>query len=391
VAEGSGVPVIGLFSGIGGLEIGCQQAGADVRVMVDNDPRCCDTLRANPEHHHGVIVQADVETLSGAELRKQAGLSKRDPCLVVGGPPCQAFSKNAYWTDPGADAAFRRARAKGERAQRPGLPPVRPDERRSLVDEFWRLVIEAEAAAFLFENVPSIDHPRFKVYLDRLIRAAKDAKYRVALVRANAVQYGVPQKRHRILVLGLRGENPKLPEPTHAESREQRNLFLRPPETAGPAIAPFAGDAFFEPEEVVKGRWADHLRQVPPGWNYKAHTAWGGHPDPTFETETRFWQFLLKLDPDLPSWTIAASPGPWTGPFHWDSRRLRTPELAALQGFPRAFRFIGNRRERVRQIGNAVPPLLGEKMAAPLVEALAGRSQTRRRISASRPIAHIAG
>jgi len=96
--------------------------------------------------------------------------------------------------------------------------------------------------------------------------------------------------------------------------------------------------------------------------NYKAHTAWSGHPNPAFVTETRFWNFLLKLSPNLPSWTIAASPGPWTGPFHWESRRLRTPELAALQSFPIGYKFQGSRRERVKQIGNAVPPLLAKKM-----------------------------
>jgi DNA (cytosine-5)-methyltransferase 1 len=254
-----------------------------------------------------------------------------------------------------------------------------------LVDEFWRIVIEAGADAFLFENVPSIEHPRFRIYLERLIDAAKRAKYSTTVVRATAVQYGVPQKRQRIFVLGMKGETPTAPEPTHAETRESGDFFLRRPNTAGPALAPFAGPEFFEPEEVVKGRWAQHLQEVPAGWNYKAHTAWGGHPDPSFETETRFWQFLLKLHPELPSWTIAANPGPWTGPFHWDSRRLRTPELAALQSFPSDYRFIGSRRERVRQIGNAVPPLLAEQMVTPLIDLLAGR-QAKKRNAFSRAV-----
>lgn len=60
--ERIGVPVIGLFSGVGGLEIGCAQAGGEVRIAVDNDPRCCETLRANPDFHKGLVLQADVET-----------------------------------------------------------------------------------------------------------------------------------------------------------------------------------------------------------------------------------------------------------------------------------------------------------------------------------------
>jgi DNA (cytosine-5)-methyltransferase 1 len=252
-------------------------------------------------------------------------------------------------------------------------------------------VVEARADAFLFENVPSIEHPRFRSYLESLISQARNEEYRVVLVRANAVEYGVPQKRQRIFVLGMRGETPAFPEPTHADSRASRDLFLPHPVTAGEAIAPYASPEFFEREEVVTGRWAQHLREVPPGWNYKAHTAWGGHPDPSFETETRFWQFLLKLHPDLPSWTIAATPGPWTGPFHWDSRRLRSPELAALQGFPAGYQFVGSRRERVKQIGNAVPPPLAKCMVAPLVAALAGQSATRRRSASPRRVASLAG
>jgi DNA (cytosine-5)-methyltransferase 1 len=82
-------------------------------------------------------------------------------------------------------------------------------------------------------------------------------------------------------------------------------------------------DRFAEPEEVVAGRWAKQLREIPPGWNYKYLTAWAGHKNPLFDAETRFWHFLLKLHPDKPSWTVPANPGPWVGPFHWDSRRLR--------------------------------------------------------------------
>jgi DNA (cytosine-5)-methyltransferase 1 len=148
-------------------------------------------------------------------------------------------------------------------------------------------------------------------------------------------------------------------------------------------LAQFGDKRFFEPEEVVTGRWAEHLRTVPPGWNYKAHTAWGGHPDPTFVTETRFWNFLLKLSPDLPSWTIPANPGPWTGPFHWETRRLRVVELASLQGFPKSYVFKGSRRERVRQIGNAVPPPLAAAMVGAVVRTLKRRRTTARRACAA--------
>jgi DNA (cytosine-5)-methyltransferase 1 len=86
-----------------------------------------------------------------------------------------------------------------------------------------------------------------------------------------------------------------MPEITHAEDS---SIFLKPFVSVGEAISAYAGEEFFEREEVVSGRWADHLADVPPGWNYKAHTAWAGHPNPTFEAESRFWNFLLKLHPE---------------------------------------------------------------------------------------------
>lgn len=135
------VPVIGLFSGAGGLEIGAHLAGADVRVAIDTDPIACSTLRLNPIYHQGRVVQADVATLTGPMLRRLAGLKARDACIVIGGPPCQPFSKAAYWTDPGDDSRYRRARSRGQRLPKPlPITKARPDNRRTLVSEYLRLV-----------------------------------------------------------------------------------------------------------------------------------------------------------------------------------------------------------------------------------------------------------
>lgn len=367
----SGIPVIDLFAGAGGLSLGAAEAGCDVRLSVDNDEVSCRTVEANPEFLRGEVECADVTELSGADLRRLAGLEDADPLLVIGGAPCQPFSKAAYWVEAGDEAAYRRARAAGGAAEKP-LPPefARPDDRRTLVEEFWRLVRESDADGFVFENVRSITHPRNKPVLQALERAARARGYKLRFVTANAAEYGVPQRRQRVFLLGSKHRRPDEPQITHAPAAVAEEQGKLPFEVAGPSLAPYAGKKFFEPEEVVEGRWAEHLKTVPPGWNYKAHTAWGGHPNPTWETETRYWNFLLKLSPDLPSWTINASPGPWTGPFHWETRRLRTPELAALQTFPDGYVFEGTRRERVRQIGNAVPVLLAQRMVESGVAAL---------------------
>jgi DNA (cytosine-5)-methyltransferase 1 len=369
------VATIELFAGAGGLGLGARSAGADVRLTVEIDPIACQTLRQNVGH--GKVIEGDVRALTGAGLRAAADVRANEPLLVTGGPPCQPFSKAAYWTDPGDEARFRRAREQGVVLQRPDAPPLRPDQRRSLVEEYFRLVVEAEADAFIFENVPSITHPRHKVVLQWLLDAASRAGFETTLVRANAAWFGVPQKRERVLVLGSRKQAPEVPRQTHfAEPRTRQRPFT----SVGEALA--CVDAPPEREEVVVGRWAKHLHEIPPGWNYKHHSAWAGHATPTFVAETRFWNFLLKLDPKLPSWTIPANPGPWIGPFHWESRRLRTPELAVLQGFPVDYVFAGSRRERVRQIGNAVPPPLACAAVKTVIEAMPARAaRTRGRLS----------
>ena len=219
------------------------------------------------------------------------------------------------------------------------------------------------------ENVRSLLHPRNKEAFNQLLNAFKQANYHCTFVDADASAYGVPQKRQRIFILGSRKSVPIPPNPTHKINSKASSPL---PLALGvePFIKEFSSKKYFEEGEQVEGRWADKLREIPPGWNYKYLTSWAGHPNPTFEAETRFWNFLLKLDPNSPSWTINATPGPWIGPFHWDSRRLRTPEMAAIQTFPKGYIFTGSRRERVRQIGNAVPPLLASMMISSVINTI---------------------
>ena len=159
------------------------------------------------------------------------------------------------------------------------------------------------------------------------------------------------------------------PQKTHgADDELSKKAGLLPFENVQDWIGKFEGPDFFEKEELTtKGTFHSDLLDVPPGKNYIAITAAAGYPNPKFVAQKRFWSFLLKLHPELPSWTIAAQPGPWVGPFHWDSRRLRMPEVAALQTFPENYQFSGSRRYVQKQIGNAVPPLLGKSMVEFLI------------------------
>lgn len=362
-------PVIDLFAGAGGFGLAAKRAGCEVRLSVEIDPVACVTLKENACAGE-TVLEADLTRWTGPELRRRAGLKMADPLVVIGGAPCQPFSKAAYWVEAGADAAWRRDRALGVQRMRPPAPTVaRRDTRRSLVEHFIRIAAEARADGFVFENVSAIQHPRNRPILEGLLSQARDSGFETTVVKAVASDYGVAQHRERVFVLGARTSAPRPPRRTHGGGTGRAAV------TAGEACAPFGGAEYFEPDEVVAGRWASHLAQIPPGGNYKFHTAWGGHPAPTFVTEQRFWNFLLVLDPSRPSWTIPASPGPWAGPFHWEHRRLRIPEMAALQGFPGAYEFAGSRRDRVRQIGNAVPP----PMAAAMIRSTIASLQEQRR------------
>lgn len=363
------IKVVDLFAGAGGLSVGAHLAGSAVSASLEFNAVACETLRRNPMYH-GEVIEGDVCKFSGDELRAIGGVKKSDRLIIVGGPPCQPFSKAAYWTEDGADAAYRRARADGLDIEKPAAPTkIKEDARRDLVREYWRLVEESNADGFVFENVPSIKHPRNRPIYDALVRSAQEAGFEVAEGVVNAATYGVAQARERVVVIGSKKKKPLIPAMTHSLDGNGLPLAV----TAGEALKGLGVKKYFEPEEVITGRWAKHLEEVPPGWNYKAHTAWANHPNPTFVAETRFWNFLLKLSKNRPSWTLAASPGPWTGPFHWDSRRLRTIEMLALQGFPLDYEVAGPRRERVRQMGNAVPVPVAQMMVRSVMDSLETR------------------
>jgi DNA (cytosine-5)-methyltransferase 1 len=126
-----------------------------------------------------------------------------------------------------------------------------------------------------------------------------------------------------------------------------------------------------EPEEVLRGQYAHLVAAIPPGDNYLFLTSKRGHPDPKFEWRSRYWSFLLKLDPSKPSPTIQAQPGPNVGPFHWENRRLRVPEVKRLFTFPDSFDLVGSRLSVQAQLGNSVPPLLAEAVIGAAASMLA--------------------
>ncbi|MBQ7691871.1 MAG: DNA (cytosine-5-)-methyltransferase [Muribaculaceae bacterium] len=178
--------VISLFSGAGGMDIGFEQAGFHVAVAVEIDPACCDTLRTN-KPDLPIINQSIVE-LTGQEILDAAGLRVGEPALVVGGPPCQSFSLA-------------------------GLRMGLDDDRGKLLFEYVRIVRETLPKAFVLENVKGLanwDHGRaLQLLLEELAYPIEyngcEYNYTVSPPRVlNAVDYGVPQNRERLIIVGNR-------------------------------------------------------------------------------------------------------------------------------------------------------------------------------------------
>lgn len=343
------VNCVSIFSGAGGLDIGAARAGAKIIACVENDPDAAQTLRLNNlGAHRFEVIEESIEDVDFRQLRD------RSRTILIGGPPCQPFSKNGYWV-------------KNDNR-------LIEDDPRNMLGQYLRAVRELRPIGFLFENVDSIYHPTNIDTFKRFVAEAEAAGYACTIYRANSADFGVPQKRKRVFVFGVRGAKRPIPIPhqTHGDPSkpEQMNGFA-PHVGVGAFIKKYAHKRFAEPQEDASaGTYYNELIHVPAGRNYIALSSLKNYKGRTFRAGGRFWNFLHKLHPDEPSITIAAQPGPWVGPFHWENRRLRVPEIAAIQTFPESYKFAGSRRSIQKQIGNAVPCLLGEKMVAHLLEHL---------------------
>jgi DNA (cytosine-5)-methyltransferase 1 len=339
-SSGDAGVAISLFSGAGGLDLGVEQAGYRVAAAVERDRDAVATMEKNfPDTR---VLRGDILDIETKDLLRAAGLKGRSrPDLLVGGPPCTPFSKSGFWLE----------------WKRSGLDPDA-----SLLQAYTRVLREARPKRFILENVYALtyNNQASKGAYERLLREIDEAGYDYRAKVMNAADYGVPQARPRLFVIGVeKGKRlPYHPEATHGGSWERRasGSAERPHVTTAEAFEGLVTEP--EPEEVLRGQYAALLADIPPGANYLHYTAERGHADPLFKWRSRFWSFLLKLDPNKPSPTIQAQPGPNVGPFHWENRRLRVPEVKRLFTFPDSFDLVGSRGSVQAQLGNCVPPLL---------------------------------
>lgn len=365
--------VVSLFSGAMGLDIGLHNSDRfEVVACVEMVPAFCDTIREN--HKSGQlpkdlkIIECDISKLSVEDFFEQTGLNPGEIDVLVGGPPCQAFSTAG---------------------RRKGIQ----DPRGTLLWDFLRFVDGLQPKFFLMENVrglisaavrhrPIAERPEKggpPLAPDELpgsviqsfardLQAIKGHPYHMDCFEVNAVNYGAPQLRERALFIGNRyGLAVDFLEPTHGINREATDLFDGPTKLAPWSTLGEALKGLNDPGDTIMDfspRKKHFLAMVPPGSN------WRSLPEEVQqESMGRAWHakggrsgWWRRLSMDLPCPTLVTMPNhASTSLCHpTETRALTLREYARIQGFPDSWIIAGTRTEQYAQVGNAVPVRLGE-------------------------------
>lgn len=344
---GSPISTLSLFSGAGGLDIGFHDAGFAVRDMVEIEARFAATLshNANPE------ALFSGSRIHAVDIREFSLDAETQYEFIIGGPPCQTFSA----------AGRRAAGVKGT-----------SDPRGVLFEDYVRLLRKAKPKGFLFENVYGIVGAEQGEPWRLIVRSFEDAGYKLAYRVLDTADYGVPQHRERLFIVGIRSDLAKLglkfrfPRPTHGpDSPDQR-----PFNTAGKALSKLG------PQETlgtgIQGRWSSLISEIPPGLNYSFFTSEMGHPRPVFAWRSKFSDFMYKADPETPVRTVKAQGGAYTGPLSWENRHFTVNEFKRLQTFPDSYEIAGTRSDQIRQLGNSVPPQVARILGLAVLDQIFG-------------------
>ena len=342
-AKQAGIPTLSLFSGAGGLDLGFLEAGYDIRACVEIEKNYCETLRANVGGNRRFGPEA---TIHETDIRQFDASRYRDAGIrcVVGGPPCQTFS-----------AAGRRS----------GGVIGTKDHRGLLFQAYCKVLDQLQPEVFVFENVYGLPGANGGEPFREICEAFSSRGYILSWEVLDAADYGVPQHRERLIMVGSRRQKFIFPLPTHGpDSASNTPLVsvIKAIEDLQISNEPFHND--------LGGMYGHLLPHVPEGLNYSYFTAEMNHPAPVFAWRSKFHDLLYKVDRNAPCRTIKAQPGKFTGPFHWKNRHFTTNELKRLQTFPDDYELRGSRAVVLEQIGNSVPPALAEVIAVAVREQL---------------------
>ncbi|NER22687.1 MAG: DNA cytosine methyltransferase [Symploca sp. SIO1B1] len=379
---------IDLFAGVGGFSLGIEQAGFDIAVAVEQDPIHAAVYGFNFPHTR--VLCKDIAQLSTQEIQEAVGQwatdngrpSNNQIDLVIGGPPCQGFSNI------------------GKRQL--------DDARNQLVFEFCRLVKELQPRYFIMENVSGLYQKKYQTLFEQLLNKFQAAGYTITepVQLLNAASFGVPQKRRRLFILGTQVGIGKLAYPEPKLTQKSQYLTVRDAIADLPNLDDFTelqknDTVQLTPQQVslLKARAMPYVEKLrddiitekdnfayPRDWNPELLTS----SMQTQHNQTSIERFentlpgtvepisrLRRLNWEQPCHTLRAGTGKERGsytsprPIHPQYPRvISVREAARLHSFPDWFRFHRTKWHGFRQVGNAVPPLLGRVLGRQVIAAL---------------------
>lgn len=311
-----GLNVLDLFCGAGGLSTGFKQAGFNIILGVDNDEDALETFKLN--HSESKIICGDVSNITKKDIKDVIGNIKID--IIIGGPPCQGFSMA------------------GRRDPR--------DERNTMIEKYLNLVSKLNPKLFVIENVKgllSMKTKKGESVIENIISLAEEKGYFITIYPLNAANFGVPQKRNRVFLIGCKKRDFKIFPVMQKEIPVKRVLLEKEKVPREYFYSKRLREGFKRREKIN--------RQLKRGFG---------------------WRFL---DINEPSYTISAR-------YYKDGaealvkysenkiRKLTPEECAAIQSFPKDYKFASGKIKTYKQIGNAVPPKLGFAVAKSIKSAL---------------------
>ena len=327
---------IELFAGAGGLALGVEKAGFDTIGLVEFDKDACDTLKKNRPNWN--VICDDIANISKLDLEDYFGIRKGELCLLSGGAPCQAFSYAG---------------------KRLGLE----DTRGTLFYHYAVFLEKLQPKMFLFENVKGLlTHDSGKTY-KTILNIFEKAGYEIQKQVLNAWDYGVAQKRERLITIGIR------------KDLKNKISFEFP---LAHKYKPVLRDVLQDVPESLGVPYGENKRKlfelVPPGgyWKDIDPGLAKAYMKSCWEMEGGRTGILRKLSMDEPSLTVLTSPSQkQTERCHpQEARPFTVRENARCQSFPDEWEFCGNVMSQYRQVGNAVPVNLAYEVARCIYKAL---------------------
>ena len=340
---------IDLFSGAGGLHIGFEKMGFDVRLCIDNNAVVAKTHSRN--YPHLPMINRDINQVSTDEIRSYLIEGKVD--VIIGGPPCQGFSTI------------------GKRASSNPEKRTRKDPRNELVYAYARIISELKPKFIVMENVKGILTLEGGAYLQNVLNLLKETGYDAQYKLINMADFGVPEIRERVIIMGNRiGLPVDFPKPDHSDN----------PDDGLPAWNN-CWDVIKDLESMPDMPQFNHVALKHTEKNilrYKLIPQGGRLPENALSPDLyrkNFGNTFKRLSQNRPSLTMV--PGNDAFPIHPTlNRTLTVREAARIQTFPDNIIFEGSRRQQGQQVGNAVPPLFSQKLATFMLQQIETAKET---------------